>query len=105
MVRLLAVVILLIGTAASAHWKPKYASAPNASWYEAAEGCGIHCCGAADATRYDGNYTLNSDGSVDLADKTHLKACAVIQAGNPDGFAVLWKEHNHVYCFSPGAGS
>ena len=64
---------------------------------------GGFCCDQADGDAYYGNYRLNADGSVTLADGTHIPKWQVLSGNNPTGHAVWWHYKNVMsYCFSPG---
>ena len=90
----------------AAKWKPQYASAPPSvrNWYSSQHNSrGGFCCDQADGDAYYGNYHLNADGSVTLADGTHIPKWQVLSGNNPTGHAVWWHYKNLIsYCFAPG---
>lgn len=70
-----------------------------------------YCCDGSDAFVYDGEYTINGDGSVSLPlpDGTRqvIDAYKVLPYRptdpNPTGGAVWWhNEQYHTYCFALG---
>lgn len=105
--------LLAIGVKFShAGWKPEYAaSSPQIrEWFEQQKDrTGRSCCAQADGHYYDGNYTLNPDGSVtvSLHGKPHTLAPeTVINSPNPTGRAIWWYyevgDIHTDFCFSPG---
>jgi hypothetical protein len=90
----------------------RYANSPNRSWFEAQHNShGGSCCADADGHPYDGEYTLNKDGSVTLQwqGKPHtIDAWKVLKdSSNPTGHAVWWyllgpNGQMQDYCFAPG---
>lgn len=106
------VVILVCSVMAQARWKPEYASADPAiqKWFnDQKNATGDRCCDESDGHRYDGQYTMNPDGSVTL----HLKEGArvlpkakVLLGPNPTGHAVWWyiagPGWHTDFCFAPG---
>lgn len=91
----------------------KYANADPAikKWFsDQHNSLGQWCCNDADGHEYDGNYTINSDGSVTLEyeGKPHwMPAYKVLTGPNPTGYAVWWyliddEGQPTDYCFSPG---
>lgn len=103
------------GAAAQAHnaqfelakWKPQYAQAPLniQKWYGSQHNArGGYCCDKADGHAYYDNYQLNKDGSVTLANGTHIPQWQVLSGPNPTGHAVWWHNSDLVsYCFAPGS--
>lgn len=102
---LLAILLALSVSPAFARWKAEYAQASPEirHWFRTQYNSrGNWCCDEADGSRYDGDYTLNKDGSVTLADGTRVEAWKVLTGPNPTGHAVLWRYGRTIYCFAPG---
>lgn len=94
----------------SEQWKDR--SANIVEWFKSQHNsAGQWCCDEADGHAYDGDYSLNADGSVtvELAGKPHVIPKQMVLSGsNPTGHAVWWfidtVAYGHVdYCFAPGS--
>src|SRR5690242_17159767 len=72
----------------------RYSNSPYKTWFDSQQnGQGTSCCHEGDAHRYDGRYTLNSDGTVTvmLDGKPHaLPDYMLIKGPNPTGSAIWW---------------
>ena len=88
-----------------------HAGSPHAQWFKNQHNSeGQWCCDESDGHPFFGEYKLNEDGSVSIADegKTYkLPAYMVLKGGNPTGAAVWWFTTNYhgertSYCFAPG---
>ena len=106
-----------------------YDDSPYMAWFaEQYDQHGGWCCNLADGHRYDGNYTMNPDGTVTLPvtldgipynivieafkvlDGTTSVVGGAVRGGpNPTGHAVVWSsseqltiDASNIYCFSPG---
>lgn len=106
MMRLLVALLLVLSVSpAFARWKAEYALASPEirEWFRNQhDRRGNWCCDEADGSRYDGDYKLNGDGSVTLADGRRVEAEKVLTGPNPTGHAVLWHYGKVIYCFAPG---
>lgn len=79
-------------------------------WFEEqTNGAGGSCCSDADGHLYDGDYTINADGSVTLeieGEKVTMEAYKVLNGPNPTGHAVVWYLKGGyglaTYCFAAG---
>lgn len=86
----------------------RYANSPHKDWFDAQHNArGTSCCHEGDAHRYDGDYTLNQDGSVTLGNGRALPEWMVLKGTNPTGAAIYWfRDYENGqrtdYCFSPG---
>lgn len=103
----IAILIVLYITISTAypHWKPEYSTVSEdiQTWFNSQHnGHGQYCCDQADGERYDGDYTINSDGSVKLANGTVIENWKVLTSPNPVGHPILWHIGSHVYCFALG---
>jgi hypothetical protein len=99
--------ILVAGAAFARDPDGRYANSPLKEWYhEQHNSAGQWCCDEADGHPYDGDYTLNPDGSVTIGKET-IEADKVLKQPNPTGHAVWWYIDNNygrtTYCFIPGA--
>lgn len=89
----------------------QYANSPNAKWFkEQHNERGQWCCDESDGHRFDGDYTVNQDGSVTAVDdgkKFEIPAYMVLKGANPTGGAVWWfletAGGRMTYCFAPGS--
>lgn len=85
----------------------RYANSPNKLWYETQhDQNGAWCCNTSDGEGYQGDYTINQDGSVTLSLKTGPRTIApykVINVPNPTGNAVWWHVGATDYCFALGS--
>ena len=90
----------------------KYANSPNAEWFKSQHNeTGQWCCDESDGHRFDGDYTVNKDGSVTVYDegkKYEIPKHMVLKGANPTGGAVWWFTQNYhgertSYCFAPGS--
>ena len=95
----------------------KYANSPNAAWFgRQHNAAGSWCCNNADGHIYDGDYTLNADGSVTIPSEgggiINVETWKVLPFNpadpNPTGHAVIWYQganlsaETYVYCFAIG---
>ena len=90
----------------------KYDSSPFKEWFETQHNSkGEWCCNDADGHMYDGDYSLNADGSVTIPwnaqGPIHVDASRVLTTPNPTGHAVWWylpdmQGRPNTFCFSPG---
>src|SRR6185437_7100796 len=106
MLKLIAASVILFST------MPAFArgtySGPDTAWYAAQYNkYGQWCCDVADGHRYDGDYTVNEDGSVTIDPRgvnRRLPAYMIIRGPNPTGHAVWWYlegGYGHTdYCFA-----
>src|SRR5579864_8345532 len=90
-------VILVFASNAHAKWKPAYSTADPkiAAWFSNQHNQkGAWCCDQSDGHEYDGNYTLLSDGSVDIdygyGEHFLLPDYKILTGPNPTGHAVWW---------------
>lgn len=110
MIRLLTIIVALSAAcqAQARNTDGRYDNAQYKEWYEsqfvtAPNGQRLWCCSIADGETYNGNYTLNPDGSVDLDNGVHIEAYRVLSdRANPTGHAVWWHTPAASYCFAPG---
>ena len=89
----------------------RYDNAPFHEWFEAQHNeAGGWCCNSADGHQYDGEYTINDDGTVTAqwdGKPVTIEAFKVLKTPNPTGHAVWWyltREDGmpSTFCFSPG---
>jgi hypothetical protein len=104
--RILAALLMLMGTAFARDADGRYANTPNAEWYRSQHNSqGQWCCNEADGHPYEGNYTMNSDGSVSV-EGHRIEAAKVLNGVNPTGHAVWWyldgPNGRTSFCFAPG---
>ena len=98
--------VFLLVSPADARWKPEYRNADPGiqAWFKSQHNArGDWCCDQSDGERYDGNYTVNKDGSVTLANGHKIFAYMVLTGPNPTGHAIYWHSGEQDYCFAPGA--
>lgn len=104
------VALFMVSGALARNINGEYDNSPNHQWFEQQTNAdGRSCCGSADGQVYDGNYTMNNDGSVTLdldAGPYQIAASNVLKGPNPTGHPIWWhNDYNGVittYCFSPG---
>jgi len=110
--RVFALAVLIFfttGFLAQARWKPEYAGSPYADWFEKQENAlGQSCCNQADGHFYEGEYSLNPNGTIILAGKEIVPRSKVLTNPNPTGRPIWWytgdpKGFHTTYCFAPGA--
>lgn len=84
----------------------RYVGSPYADWFKSQHNStGQWCCDEADGHYYDGNYTLNPDGSVTIGagdGARTLPAYMALKGPNPTGRAVWWGFGDVDFCFAPG---
>ena len=84
-----------------------YANSPNREWFKSQRNsAGQWCCDEADGHAYDGDYTVNPDGSISIGEHT-IESYKVLRQPNPTGHAVWWYVDSAMsgrttYCFIPG---
>ena len=89
----------------------RYANAPFHQWFKSQyNSVGQWCCDSADGHFFDGSYTFDKDGAVNLTvegQAVTVLPTQVLKSPNPTGHAVIWyRTHEYgltVYCFSPGS--
>ena len=85
----------------------EYDNSPNKEWFESQHNStGQWCCNEADGHQYDGDYTMNEDGSVSIGND-RIESYKVLKGPNPMGQAVWWYVEGPygrtTFCFIPGA--
>lgn len=90
-----------------------YSNSPYKEWFSKQKNSlGMSCCDISDGHRFEGDYTINEDGSVTL--KTISEGMVlipkekVILGSNPTGNAIWWYYKDYTgkrtdYCFAPGS--
>jgi hypothetical protein len=110
---ILALCVLFAGPVHARDPDGRYADSPFKEWFKSQHNeQGAWCCDESDGHLFDGDYTINSDGSVNTEVEGHkvwIPHAKVLKGPNPTGSAVVWYRaydagEPSVYCFSPGAG-
>lgn len=89
----------------------RWSNSPHRTWFgQQHDANGKWCCDESDGHLFDGNYSLNKDGSVtihaatgDIQVEPHK---VIMNTKNPTGTAVWWYRSMSTagtYCFAPGA--
>ena len=89
----------------------RYVNSPYADWFKSQHNDqGQWCCDQSDGHRFDGDYTVNKDGSVTAFDggqKYQIPPHMVLKGANPTGGAVWWfietAGGRMSFCFAPGS--
>lgn len=89
----------------------RYAGSEHEHWFKSQHNeQGQWCCDKSDGHRFDGDYTVNGDGSVTAFDggqKYQIPAYMVLKGANPTGGAVWWFVETAggrmSFCFAPGS--
>lgn len=109
------VALLFVAQAHARNINGEYDNAPNHKWFAAQHNAqGQWCCDKADGHEFDGNYTMNDDGSVTLhfddGRQLQIAKYKVLTGPNPTGHAIWWHaDHPNspydTYCFIAGGES
>lgn len=111
MIRFFLLFLLITAPAYARDPSGQYTNSKFHQWFKSQYNAqGAWCCDVSDGHEYDGDYTLNKDGSVTLLLKNghyKIEAFKVLKNPNPTGHAVWWYLGSingapTTYCFSPG---
>ena len=106
----IAALILFTAFAAFAH---DHARPELDGWYSSQRNSvGQWCCNGDDQHAYEGDYTINKDGSVTVTDENGapytIEAYKVLTGPNPTGHPVWWyiegMNGKNTFCFALGTG-
>lgn len=108
---LLAALLFVLHKADARDQTGKWANSQYEEWFKSQHNSnGQICCDKSDGHFYDGDYTMNPDGSVTLQfkGKPHtLPKSMVLTGNNPTGHAIWWflefGDEHYDYCFAPGS--
>lgn len=106
------IVALLLSPVLARDPDGRYANSQFHQWFESQTNSrGGSCCADADGHEYDGDYTMNEDGSVTLGlpnGPYRVEAYKVLKdSRNPTGHAIWWFVEGYngnktTFCFAPG---